>query len=47
VNDPAFLEDAQTRALPLAYMTAEEAEQFVRAENEQLKALWESDPWIE
>jgi tripartite-type tricarboxylate transporter receptor subunit TctC len=47
VNDPAFLEDATTRALPLAYMTAEETEQFVRAENEQLKALWESDPWIE
>jgi tripartite-type tricarboxylate transporter receptor subunit TctC len=46
VSDPAFLEDAKKRALPLAYMTAEETEQFVREENEQLKALWESDPWI-
>lgn len=47
VNDPAFLEDAKTRALPLAYMTADETEAFVREENEQLKTLWETDPWIQ
>ena len=46
VNDPKFLEDAKKRALPLAYLTAEETERFVREENEQLKALWQSDPWI-
>ena len=46
VKDPAFLEEAKKRALPLAYMTAEEAEAFVRQETEALRALWESDPWI-
>ena len=44
--DPAFLEEAKKRALPLSYMTGEQAEAFVRKENEALKALWASDPWI-
>lgn len=46
VSDPAFLEDAKKRALPLGYMTSEETEAFVRAENEKLKELWASNPWI-
>ncbi len=46
VKDPAFLEEAKKRALPLSYMTGDEAAAFVKQENENLKALWASDPWI-
>jgi tripartite-type tricarboxylate transporter receptor subunit TctC len=45
-SDPAFLADAKKRALPLAYMTADQAAAFVKQENENLKELWATNPWI-
>jgi len=46
-NDPAFLEEAKTRNIPLDFMDAAESDAFVRAQGADLADLWASDPWIQ
>lgn len=45
-GDPAFLADAEKRAISLNIMDAEETEAFVRQQDQLLRDLWQSNPWV-
>ena len=44
--DPAFLADAKKRALSLNIMDAAATEAFVRDQEQILRELWKTEPWI-
>jgi len=45
VNDPEFQAFAKAQALPINFMPADTYKEYIDAYVEDLKALWERDPW--
>ncbi len=45
-KDPAFLADAEKRAISLNIMDAAQSEAFVREQDKLLRELWEKGPWV-
>lgn len=45
-KDESFRADAQKRSVPLVVMNRAEVNDFIKKDEQILKALWESDPWV-
>jgi hypothetical protein len=45
-KDPEYLAVAQKQFIPLQVMNAEEAEAFVREQDQIFKEIWAANPWI-
>ena len=46
-QDPEFLEAARAAGMRMNIMNAEQVNEHLRTKTEQLRKLWEEDPWIQ
>jgi tripartite-type tricarboxylate transporter receptor subunit TctC len=46
MQDPAFLEAAAEQALPLNYMPSDEYGAHMRTTHDEMKAIWDTNPWV-
>jgi tripartite-type tricarboxylate transporter receptor subunit TctC len=47
MQDPEFLEAAAEQTLPLSFMGPEEHGQHMRTTYDEMKAIWDSNPWVQ